>query len=201
VAAHGRVATRATLTCHGPLAQERLGSGGGGVPGAIIRRSGGVSMNTCGPAGRLHAGRFGAHSERGGGRALVGRGYWWRCRAAVFWYDGADGARAEHHRRPVQHGRHDQHWGAGADPRVMDRVRYEIYGRATHRFPGDFSGDRASLTAAQPAHGQAAARPRHHARGVRAAPASPSPPRSTPRAPASRWRSASGAGATDRPRS
>jgi RHS repeat-associated protein len=32
--------------------------------------------------------------------------------------------------------------GAGADPRVMERVRYEAYGRATHRFPGDFSGDR-----------------------------------------------------------
>jgi hypothetical protein len=30
----------------------------------------------------------------------------------------------------------------GADPRVMERVRYEAYGRATHRFPGDFSGDR-----------------------------------------------------------
>jgi hypothetical protein len=32
--------------------------------------------------------------------------------------------------------------GTGADPRVMERVRYEAYGRATHHFPGDFSGDR-----------------------------------------------------------
>jgi hypothetical protein len=32
--------------------------------------------------------------------------------------------------------------GTGADPRVMERVRYEAYGRGTHRFPGDFSGDR-----------------------------------------------------------
>jgi hypothetical protein len=29
----------------------------------------------------------------------------------------------------------------GADPQVLERVRYEAYGRHTHRWPGDFNDD------------------------------------------------------------